>query len=648
MIGGSGSFEIREKRFKARLAGDGVSLASIDRLRDYAHDVSGKLSFQCSGSGELSRPNLVVSASLADSSFFGRAIAAESQPTLAARVEEGHLEGSVAVARGFRLTASGNVFEERAPIEVSLDAPSLASLLQFSPLALPEGYGASVAAAGTLVFPTGDERLPTGAFRITRAVADFPGKPGALRVSGDIRLALDGRRLSVEPFEISGDATTLSAKGSLGLIDPADLEASLSGTIDAALLGVAMPDLALTGQVRVALAASGPPARPRLSGEVGLRNGRYRVAAISQTLDDIEGTIRFGAASATGEVDAHAKIGGGDASVAGTFGLEGLSPKDFRLSVQGRRITVRYPEDVRLVLDADLVASGGPSGNLLRGEVVVQHGTYSRDFDVTLSDLLSKSRPAVTATREQWKEKTRLEVRIVSSQALEVRNNLARLTGTMDLQARGTLAEPSLVGQVVLDEGGRVTFRDVRYEIESGTLTFASARGLAPILDVRARAEVKGYDLTVSLAGIWPRVEAAFTSDPPLSDEAIVNLLLTGSAPSTTNAPPVSGTLASTAGSIVGGAATGVFTRPAQKFFGLERFQIDPVFTSSGLAGATTTVGKQISPNWSVTYSQPLFEAGSREPVVEVEGRISQSWVLRLRHDENGVYLVDLRRRTRS
>ncbi len=308
---------------------------------------------------------------------------------------------------------------------------------------------------------------------------------------------------------------------------------------------------------------------------------------------------------------------------------------------------MRYPEDVRLVVDADLVGTGGPSGNLVRGEVVLLRGTYARDIDLTLSDLLGRSRPTGIAARERWKERTRLEVHVVSSQALEVQNNLARLTGTVDLLARGTLAEPGLVGQVTLDEGGRVTFRDVRYEIESGSMTFASARGLAPILDVRARAEVKGYDIVVNLAGTWPRVETTFSSDPPLTEEAVVNLLLTGASPQSGSSRTLSDTLASTAGSLVGGAATGVFTRPAQKLFKLDRFQIEPIFTSSGLSGATTTVGKQVSPNWFVTYSQPLFEAGTREPVVDVEGRISQTWILRLRHDENNVYTIELRRRTR-
>ena len=51
-----------------------------------------------------------------------------------------------------------------------------------------------------------------------------------------------------------------------------------------------------------------------------------------------------------------------------------------------------------------------------------------------------------------------LDVRIVSAASLEVRNNLARLSGTVDLIARGTLADPVLLGQVLLDEGGRVVF----------------------------------------------------------------------------------------------------------------------------------------------------------------------------------------------
>lgn len=646
MIGGRGSIALHDKRFEARAAGDQIALDAIEILKPYARDLDGKISFQVSGSGSLDRPDLTVSGSLADSTFYGHPVPAESEPFLSAKIENGRLEGEVSVANGFRLTASGEIYREGAPIEVALDATSLASLLRFTPAELPDGYGGSLAVSGSIVLPFREGDWATGRIRVTRAIVDMRGRPAALRTRGDVDARLQEGRLAFEPFVVEGEGMTVSLSGSVGLAKPFDLALKASGPIDPSLLALAMPDLSLTGSLRLAIAAAGPLAAPKLSGEITLKNGRYRLPGLSQILDDIDGTIHFGGAG-SGEVEARAKVGGGEAYAAGTFGLDGLALTDFRLTLQGRRITVRYSEDMRLLLDADLVATGGSSGNVVRGEIVLLRGTYTRDIDLTLSDLLGRSRPAGSVGRDPWKERTRLEVHLVSSQSLEVRNNLARLTGTVDLLARGTLADPGLVGQVTLDEGGRVTFRDVRYEIESGTMTFASTRGLAPILDLRARAEVKGYDLAVNVAGTWPRVETTFSSDPPLSDEAIVNLLLTGTRPGPAPAAELSGVLASTAGSIVGSAATGVVTRPAQKLFKLERFQIDPIFTASGLAGATTTVGKQISPNWSVTYSQPLFEAGIREPIVEIEGRISQTWVLRLRKDENGVYLMDLRRRVR-
>ena len=213
----------------------------------------------------------------------------------------------------------------------------------------------------------------------------------------------------------------------------------------------------------------------------------------------------------------------------------------------------------------------------------------------------------------------------------------------MDLFARGTLAAPTLVGQVVLDEGGRITFRDVRYEIESGVIAFANAEGFAPIIDLHLRAEVKGYDLGVGLVGTWPRIQTTFSSDPPLPDEMIVGLLLTGTAP---NAPATGGTsIVSTAGGLVAGAATGLVTRPTQRLFKLDRFEIDPVFTGSGPVDVRSTVGKQITPNLLVTYSQS-FDT-SREPIFRLEWWLSDTVVLQGRRDENGIYLIDVRRRQR-
>jgi autotransporter translocation and assembly factor TamB len=185
----------------------------------------------------------------------------------------------------------------------------------------------------------------------------------------------------------------------------------------------------------------------------------------------------------------------------------------------------------------------------------------------------------------------------------------------------------------------------VRYDVESGTVTFASARGLAPILDIHARAEVKGYDLNVGLVGTWPRIQTTFSSDPPLPDETIFALLLTGTTPSTRAETDTTSPILTVGAGIAAGAATGGITRGTQRVLRLERFEIDPIFTGGQLTDVRSTIGKQITPDILFTYSQS-FET-TKLPIVQVEWRISDTVIMRAERDENGIYLIDVRRRKR-
>jgi translocation and assembly module TamB len=454
-------------------------------------------------------------------------------------------------------------------------------------------------------------------------------------------LTLADGKLTLPEFTAVGEGTSLKLSGRVDLENKSGVLVA-NGTLDASAVALLVPDLTLQGKLVVDARASGTFEKPILSGSIRMQNGKYRLMGLGQIVDEVDASVTFH--ESRGDLEGHAKYGGGEVFVGGSFSVEGLSVKDFRVSVEGRRVRLPTFQDFRLIADVDLVAAGGASGNSVRGEVVLLRGTYSKDFDITLSDLLARSRPAGTAVVEPWKEQTTLELHIVSSAALEVRNNVARLTGTVDLVARGTVAEPTLLGQIVLDEGGRLTFRDVRYDIESGSVTFANSRGFAPILDIHARAEVKGYDLLVSLVGTWPRIQTSFSSDPPLPDETILALLLTGTVP-TNRTEATASSVVSVGAGLAAGAATGGITRGTRRVLRLERFEIDPVFTGGQLTDVRSTIGKQITPDVLFTYSQS-FET-TKLPIVQVEWRISNTVILRAERDENGIYLIDVRRRQR-
>ena len=645
-IAGRGAFSIRERSFELKLSGAGIPLASVEALRSATSDVAGSLTFQVSGAGPIDRPDLRATASIANAAFFGHALPQGGEPHLEATVAHGVLDATASVPDRWSLHASGDLFGKPARIALKLDAADLAALLLLTPFQLPSGRGGAFAANGTLTLPSAAGEFPSGEITVTRARLDLPERPGILATSGDVRVSLGDGKLTFHQFQAKGEGTDLKAGGSIELgKKPGALDLSVAGTVDAALLAIELPEVGLTGRLAVDVRAGGTLEAPALSGKVRVENGRYRVASLSQFLDDIDATFTFDGSRAN--LEGRARFGGGDVYAGGNLRLERLALRDFRVAVQARHVSLRYPQDLRLQVDADLVASGTGARNDLRGEVTLLKGTYSKDFEVTLTDLIARSRPAgALAPAEAWKEQTSLEVRIVSSAALEVRNNLARLTATVDLLARGTIADPVVTGQITLDEGGRITFRDVRYDVESGTITFANARGLTPILDIRARAEVKGYDLVVSLVGTWPRIQTTFSSDPPLPDEQILGLLLTGTAPATRSGIDTAGeSIVSAGASLAAGAAAGALTRPTQRFFKLDVFEIDPVFSGGQLSDVRSKVGSQIGPNLLVTTSQS-FDT-SKAPIFQIEWRVSDTVIVRARRDENGVYLVDVRRRTR-
>jgi translocation and assembly module TamB len=643
-LGGRGAVGYRDKTFEVRLAGDAVPIENLAMVREASGDLSGKLTFQITGSGEIEHPDLTVSAALSEAVFHGRPIPPPLSPRLEARFTRGVLSGTLSVPERWTLTGSGEPFATPGKVEVQLDAPDVSAFLGLTPVELPAGVGGSLEAAGTFTWPEESGKPVSGRIEIREARLDTREQPGLLRTAGPARISIENRRITLEQLRAVGEGIDLTIRGTLDAgADPRTIQGRISGQAQATILELVRPGVGASGLLTFDVAAGGTVDRPELNGSIRIADGRYR--AFGYSFDDIEGTLRL--AGSSGELEGlRARVADGEAFAAGTFRLEGGRLSNFRVALQGRRVSVRAIPSLRLLVDADLVASGDLEDREIRGEITLLRGTYTKDVDVTVSDLLARSRPgAALASIEPWKERTSLDVRVVSAASLEVRNNVARLSGTVDLTARGTLAEPVLLGQILLDEGGRVVFSDVRYEIEYGAMTFSSTTRIAPFIDLRARAEIKAYDLTVSLVGTWPRVTPTFVSDPPLSNDQILGLVLSGTPPDTRREDRTTDQLVSAAGGIVTGAVTGGLTRGTRQLFKLDRFQIDPVFEGSNLTTFRTTIGKQITQDLVVTSSIALDS--SKEPIIRIEWQVTDTIFIQLIRDEDGNYSVTFRKRQR-
>lgn len=102
------------------------------------------------------------------------------------------------------------------------------------------------------------------------------------------------------------------------------------------------------------------------------------------------------------------------------------------------------------------------------------------------------------------------------------------LVGTMT--ARGPLPNPYLVGTMTVDSStpGTYDFLGKRLTIVRGTVTYDEKVLNDPLLDVTLKITLSGSDIFVTITGRLSHVHIGLRSNPAMSNEAILSLLLFG------------------------------------------------------------------------------------------------------------------------
>ncbi|HET7451392.1 MAG TPA: translocation/assembly module TamB domain-containing protein, partial [Thermoanaerobaculia bacterium] len=181
-------------------------------------------------------------------------------------------------------------------------------------------------------------------------------------------------------------------------------------------------------------------------------------------------------------------------------------------------------------------------------------------------------------------------------------------------------------------------------------ITFGNPTRTEPIVDVSATADVKGYTVNAQVVGTLgarSRLQFNLSSDPPLSNEQIANLLLTGTAPETAGTRTADSTTASSIAGSLAGLAFRPVTSQVQQLFRLDRFQVDPVLQSApgSSGGAVITIGKNLSKDLSVTYSYSAET--NAQSVILVEYQLDANKLIQASKDENNVFSVGVKFRKR-
>ncbi len=653
---GSGFYRYADRAYELDLDVRAIPVGRLDAAGGLA--LTGTLSGRVKGSGTVDKPNLAISARIAEAAWSGSPVERPGTDLeLEVTADRGAFTLLARAPEAAEITLQPDATMEgrwRGRVEVSSLAP-FASLLGLPEDARLDGR----LSAGASLSTGKDVNALRGEGSVSAARVTAYGRTLELRTPAALKVE-DGK-VSIERLQLAemprqdlppGPPTALTISGSAGLSAPHALDLVAAGSFDAALLKPALEGMSAAGRATVDLRVSGTAARPALLGRVTL-DGVDLTSPAGTAFESITGTLLFSEDRVTA-LDLSVRYNGGSVDLGGFVALSGVKPTSFRLNAHVGHVRASPFDGFRATFSGDLVLLGDSILRTARGDLSLDRAVYSRDFSLDITSLLARKRAAVTAGNPTVFDGVELDVRLLApASSIEVRNNVARLKLSGELFVRGTWGHPLLFGEVTAEEGGRLTLQGQRYEIVSAKILFSNPLRIEPFFELEARGTVSRYQISFGLTGTPSRLVPRFSSDPQLSEAQIVSLMTSGDIPQSAvagapvGAAPISSddSVSKAARELLASLATSAVTSRTKEFFRLDRFQIDPTITGTSFDAPRVTVGKNLGKDFNATVSFVL--SSNQQQIITLDYQLTPAALVQARLDENGIYSLELRIRQR-
>jgi translocation and assembly module TamB len=412
--------------------------------------------------------------------------------------------------------------------------------------------------------------------------------------------------------------------------------------VDLRLAQILNPDVVSSGQLVFDINSYGQRSDPNVQGQVrivnaafatgdaplGLQNGNGLMILTRNRLEiqRFEGTVGGGKITARGGVMYRPAI-------------------SFDVAMSAENIRLLYPAGVRSGIGGNVTMTGTPETAYLRGQVNLEQLSFTPDFD--LMGMMGQFGGATTPPPAQgFTTNLLLDLAIRSPQGINLTSRELSLSGGLNLNVRGTAAEPVVLGRVNLTDGDLI-FRGNRYLLQGATVDFVNPARTQPVLNASINTTIQQYNIAMRFEGPVDRMRTSYTSDPALPPADIINLLAFGKTTEASAANPnPAGNLG--AESMIASAVAGQVTSRLEKVAGISQLSIDPTLGGSGGGqnpGATVTIQQRVTSKIFVTFSTDV--TSTNRQVIQLEYRKSPRFSFSGTRDQNGGFAVDTKIRKR-
>jgi len=633
-VNSSLTYAPKTKAYKLRLDATSIVLQKFHTVQAKNLAVNGTLSLSASGQGTVDDPQLSASLQLPKLEVKQKSIAGVKAEVHVAN-KQANLTVDSQVAEAFvRVRGHVNLtgdYETNASIDTA--AIPLDVLLATYASSVPEGFHGQTELHASLKGPLKDKTKLEAHVTIPTLNASYQSLQ--IGAAGPIRADYANSVVTLQPSEIRGTDTSVRIQGSVPLAGTASPTLTAQGSIDAHILRIVAPDLRSSGTVALDIRTSGSAKSPVVQGQVRLRNIALSTAEAPLSVDKLNGTLDL-SKERVQISNMTAELGGGQISAGGS--IEYRPSLQFNIALQGKSVRLRYPEGLRSLLDSNLTWGGNLQASTLTGRVLIDQLSFTPDFDLaTFGDQFSSN--AAVPAEPGYNDTIGLQVAVQSKDNLSAVSSQVSLVGSVNLNVIGTAANPVIIGRTDLTSG-ELFYRNVRYQLQRGIITFADPNRTNPVLDVSVTTVVEQYNLTLNLRGPFDRLTTSYVSDPPLATADIINLIAMGKTTSESAAASQS------TDSMIASQAASQLSGGVQKLVGISSLQINPLLGgNSQNPSAQVALQQRVTKNFLFTFSTDVSQPG--QEIVQGDYQITKKWSVSVARDQLGGVSVDGRFHTK-
>ncbi len=645
----------------------GVRLEQFKHAQPGGRALAGEVTFKASGNGEIRKGEFDLTAldSQADvrgltleSARMGNAsITAKTHDHLLDLKVDGNLRNSRVTGSGqWRLTGD---YQGRGEIQFTpisfgtlqrvAEAAGESTQLPFQgrldgriivtgPLKNPDQLKADITLNNLEMRPPENQRIRAG----------VRSEDVVVRNTEPVSLEATTKTITIRSAKFTAKETNIQATGRISFDSKSPWDLQVTGGMNMGILQLFNADLLAQGNAIVDARITGALNDPQVAGKLEIRSTSLYLGDLTTGVDNANGLVTFDRNRATIQ-RLTAEVGGGRIGFSGFIGFSG-GLLIYRVQATADQIRIRYPEDVSTTLNAQLNLTGTSANSLIAGTISVNRAGFTPKAD--LGSLLAQTAKPIgaPAAPNEYLRNIQLDVRIESGPSLQFQTSMTRdMQAEADLRLRGNVAQPSLVGNVSVNEG-EINLFGTKYTINRGEVRFLNPTRIEPIFDIDLETQARGITVNISFSGTLSKLNLTYRSDPPLQTSEIIALIAVGRDP-TTNAALAGGqvtqnSMLATGGNVLGQALTAPVTSRLQRFFGISRLKIDPQLTGvENIPQARLTLEQQVSRDITLTYITNL--ARTQEQIVRIQWDINKEWSAIALRDENGVFGIDFQYRRR-